>query len=425
MLNRRKVILGAGSIPLFSSIPQSATLAFSFGDALLGAGVALFPGAALALAGFGLVKTVQLVSNANNTVNNLNSLIDQTKSLEAHIDTVLNQVSATLTTIQSFVQDCDKTLQEIEVLIKQLPDALVAAFDAVATKGALAGLKADCANMSGYLNSKGSIVANQLRIQILCEKIVNDIIQVDALKDNMFQFVMQTIPGLTTWMQGYTAVNLLLPGDRRSVNPWDHQVVSSVALPMINTMIKSIKDQIAGDGQTAARIPLDSAVIYTFDGAKFSRTDKTFAVKYAAGEIDQGFYYTIWPAGVTWQMPPFAPPPPGAPQPPRGPQAGDFCYLLFGGSERFWVIPPASNLDFGPPPPLPPGVPPRPWPPADAAAAQRAGAVFPRLLTSALKSTVAFGQLTDGWQLFEKSKDANLTNGDKDLWVKMPMVSST
>jgi hypothetical protein len=414
--DRRNLMLGAGSTALLGALPRSAVQAFSLGDALTGLGVAVFPPAAAALAGFGLVKTVDLVSN-------LDSLVDQTKNLETHIDQVLTQVSTILSTVQKFVQDADKALQEIEDLIKQLPEALVAAFDKIATQTALAKLRAAGANMSGYLHSKNSIIDNSSRIRDLCDEMVNEIIAVDTLEKNMFQFIIQTVPGLTTWMQGYTAYNLTLEPDRRLTNPWDHQVVSSYALPKFISVIQSVKGYRGSEADIASRIPLDSKVLYTFDGAKFSKADRAFAITYPIGTIDNGYYYTIWPDGVTWQGPPLPPQPPGAP-PPRiiSPQAGDFCYLIMA-PERFWMIAPAAGFIL-PPPPVQPGMPPPPfWPPPDFAAAQRASATYPRLLSTALKTTVAFDQLTDGWQIFEKSTDANLAQGDRDLWSKMPRLT--
>jgi len=70
----------------------------TIGEAL---GVGLFLGAAAALGGFELVK---LLFNAND-------LVDNTKQLEGHIDTVLSQVSDTLQTVKTFVQNCDKALK--------------------------------------------------------------------------------------------------------------------------------------------------------------------------------------------------------------------------------------------------------------------------------------------------------------------------
>src|SRR5579863_609813 len=106
VINRRKLIIGAGSTVLLGALAPSQALGIDFGSVfgtVLGAvGVGLFPGAAVALGGFELVR---LLGNAADLAGNANNLVTQTEQLESHIDSVLTQVSATLATVQSFVQD--------------------------------------------------------------------------------------------------------------------------------------------------------------------------------------------------------------------------------------------------------------------------------------------------------------------------------
>jgi hypothetical protein len=262
VVNRRKMIIGAGSTVLLGALGPTPAFGLDFGSVfgtVLGAaGVGLFPGAAAALGGF---EVVRLLGNAADLAGNANNLVTQTQQLESHIDSVLNQVSSTLATVQSFVQDCDNALHDIENLVQQLPGALVAAFNQVAAATAFARLRGDSANMAAYLQSKGSIIANRTQIQNLSDKIVNDISTVDALQQNMVQFVIQVIPGLSTWVQGYTAYNLLLAGDARGTNPWDHQVVSAISLPRINSLLVSIKQQRSAANDIGANIPLDAGSI--------------------------------------------------------------------------------------------------------------------------------------------------------------------
>ena len=295
----------------------------------------------------------------------------------------MNQVSTTLATVQSFVQDCDKALHDIESLVQQLPSALVAAFDQIAATTAFARLRADSANMAAYLQSKGSIISNHAQIQSLSDKIVNDISSVDALQHNMVQYVIQVIPGLSTWVQGYTAYNLLLAGDSRGTNPWDHQVVSAIALPRITSLVDTIKQQRTAANDVASTLPLDARWLYTFDGATFTRTSKPFAPSYASGAIDDGSYYAIWPDGV---------PLPAFPQFPGfylpgsylTPNPGDFCFLApISGGIRYWRVALAKNE-------VPANV------PAETDAAALAATVYSRLMLSSLKNVTALNQLTEG-----------------------------
>lgn len=412
LMDRRKLIVGAGSTALLEGLRPSPAFGLDlgsvFGTVLGAVGVGLFPGAAAALGGFELVR---LLGNAADLAGNANNLVAQTQQLETHIDTVLNQVSSTLATVQSFVQDCDNALHDIENLVQQLPGALVSAFNEVAARTAFARLRADSANMAGYLQSKGSILANRTQIQNLSEKIVNDISTVDALQQNMVQFVIQVIPGLTTWVQGYTSYNLLLAGEARGTNPWDHQVVSVIGLPRITALLNGIKQQRAAAADVDSRLPLDAGSVYTFDGTTFAKTSRTFAPKYGAGEIDSGNYYTIFPSGVTLPSAPagaFQPSAFGIPSP------GDFCFL---GSNRngvrvWWVA-------------LPPNlVPPTPPLSAEAVAAEQAATVYPRMIASTLKNGLALDQLTEGWQGFERVVKTNLVTGDRDMWTKLPILKT-
>ncbi len=401
-MNRRRLILSAASAALIASIEQSTARGFDFGTVLGAVAVGMFPGAAAALGGFEVIK---LIGNANDFVGNANGLVEQTKALENHIDSVLNQVSATLGTVQSFVQDCDNALHDIETLIRQLPAALAAAFDVAGAKAAFGKLTGDRANMSAYLNSTRSVIANQNHIQSLCEKIVVDISTMYALNNNMFQFVMQVIPGLTTWMQGYTAYNLCVPAGTRSINPWDHDVVSKIALPPINKLLGSIRSQSTSQSDLVG-LPLDSGYLYTFDGSVFTKTTKPFAPRFATGEIDANFYYVIWPEGVEYPQFP-------GPQLLLVPVAGDLCFLTpYAAGYRAWMIAPR-------------GVAPGPFPPPpELTSAINAAMAFPRQMELKLRTTSAFNQLTEGWQLFDGAVKSQLIGGDRDGWKKMPTLTA-
>jgi hypothetical protein len=379
-----------------------------FGTVLGAVGVGLFPGAAAALGGFQLIR---FLGNAADLAGNANSLVDQTKNLESHFDSVLSQVSTTLVTINSFVQDCDAAVREIETLVKQLPGSLAVAFDAAIAKAAFGRLRGNTANMAAYLQTKGSIITNRKEIQRLSEKIVNDISTIDAVQTNSFQAVMQIIPALTTWVQGYTAYNLLQLGDQRGTNPWDHQIISSISLPRITDLIDGIKGQNKESGDIDSQLPLEAGVIYTFDGTSFARTKKKFAPKYSAGEIDNGFYYCIYPDGISPSQV-FAP----------GvfvtqPKPGDFCYLWdLNVGVRVWVMATA-------PAELPPGVF-QTFKIPTSAAAESAAFAYPRLMSAALKNLKALNQLTEGWQMFDNAVKSKLVNGDRDIWTKLPQLTA-
>lgn len=413
ILSRRVLIRSTGSAALICAFDLSPARAFDlasvFGTVLGAAGVGLFPGAAAALGGFELVR---LLGNAADLAGNANNLVAQTQQLEAHMDSVLSQVSATLATVQSFVQDCDRALREIEDLIKQLPNALVAAFDKAMATTAFARLRADSANMAGYLQSKGSIITNKASIQALSERIVVDISTIDALAPNVFQSMIQIVPALATWVQGYTAYNLLVSGNSRSTNPWDHQVVSQIALPRIQTVLQAIEQQQTSLGNVDSQVPLDPGILYTFSGTSFAKANHPFATQYAPGQIDNGYYYVIWPDGVT---PSHLPGVAGAPAfiPIGTPQAGDLCYL--------WAPPNAPRIWWELPPaflPQPMGTGP------EVLAAQQVAVVYPRLLNQTLRSASSLNQLTQGWQVFQKAVKANLAvdNTTKATWAQLPAL---
>jgi hypothetical protein len=406
-VNRRKVLLGAGSTVLLGAFGQSAAFGLDFGSVfgtVAGAvGVGLFPGAAAALGGFELIR---FLGNAADLAHNANDLVAQTQQLETHIDSVLNQVSNTLAIVQSFVQDCDNAIHDIENLIKQLPANLAIAFDQAMARAAFANLQADSGIMAGYLQSKGSIIAQRTQIQDLCSRTYREITTISQMDSNDFQFLMQVIPGLTTWMQGYTAFNLLLDGNSRGINPWDHQLVKAAVLPRVSRLLDSIRQQYVTEGDVQTQLPLDSGSIYTFDGSKFTKTSQTFAERYTSGQIDNGLYYTIYPEGVVH--------PPGMFFPVVGsPQPGDLCYLTsFLGGVRIWLTAPPPNV-------ISPGQ----YPP-ELLAAERAAVVYPRLMVSTLKNVVAFHQLTEGWQVFDSAVKSNLITGDRDTWSKLPMLTA-
>jgi len=405
LINRRKLIQGAGATALIAAFGQfpafSLDLGSVFGTVLGAAGVGLFPGAAAALGGFELIK---LLGNAADLAGNANNLVTQTQQLEAHFDSVLSQVSATLATVQSFVNDCDNALHNIENLIKQLPGTLAAAFNELAAKTAFARLRGDSANMAAYLHSKGSIIANHTQIQNLSEKIVNDISAVDALQQNTFQAVMQVVPALTTWVQGYTAYNLLFTGDTRGINPWDHQVVSAIGLPRITALVDGIKQQRQAAGNIDSYLPLDAGALYTFDGASFSKTNKIFAQQYQPGNIDNGFYFTIYPDGLTQSTIPGV-----------TPEQGDFCYLSNSAYGRFWfpVIVPTTGV-FAP----------YPYSAPELVAGQRASIAYQHLLSAAFKNLMALDQLSQGWQIFDNAVKTKLVNGDRKTWTELPSLKA-
>jgi hypothetical protein len=437
-VNRREALTGAGAAVLLGAVSPRTILAIdwgsTFGTVLGAVGVGLFPGAAAALGGFELIR---LLGNGADLAHNANDLVAQTQSLESHIDSVLNGVASTLKTVQSFVEDCDKAIQDIEGLVKQLPADLATAFSAVEAQKAFARLRADCANMTGYLQSKGSIAANHLQIQSLAEKIVGDISSVDALAPNLVQSMMQIVPGITTWVQGYTAYNLLLSADQRGANPWDHPVVSAIAGPRISDLLAKIGGASAEQDHLSSSLPLEAGVLYQYDGSAFKRSATKFAVSYDSGDIDNGYYYTIWPDGVS-QPQPLTIAELGDVQP------GDFCWLRVlpvpfapGHTGRVWAVPPlhwmlhpvAQPVLVGAAPFAPGGAPlfpaaGAPLPP-EYGAAFNAAAAYNRLVRSTLRDTVALSQLTQGLDIFQNAVKTKLEVDDqtKGIWMLLPKLS--
>jgi hypothetical protein len=435
-IHRRRFIVGAGSTAFLATLNPLRAFGFDlgsvFGTVLGAAGVGLFPGAAAALGGFELIR---LVGNAADLAGNANSLVDQTKQLEKHFDSVLTEVSATIRTINSFVQDCDTAVHEIEALVKQLPGAIAAAFDATLAKQAFGTLRGDTANLASYLQSKGTIIANRQKIQSLSDKIVNDISTVDAIQQNDFQAVMQMVPALGTWVQGDTAYNLLVDKNQRQTNPWDHNVVSTISLPRITGLVNTIKQQSKEAGDVNSYVPLDSGVVFTFDGSKFTKTNKAFWPLYSAGQIDNGFYYTIYPTGVVVNLPALPPPPVLQGADTYTSVIGDSVLThrmdMFGaasaGELSFLWTPPAGIRYWTkvlPPVQLPLGVfQPFPEPP-EIAASEAVFAAYPLVMAAALKNVSAVHQLGQGWQIFDDAVQSQLVKGNRDIWKNLPKLKT-
>jgi hypothetical protein len=396
-LSRRRLLAGLGSTVLLSTFGNLPALGVDLGSifgTIGGAfGVGLFPGAAAALGGFELVK---LLFNAND-------LVENTKQLESHIDTVLDQVSDTLQTVKTFVEDCDKALTNIENLVKQLPDLLSKEFNAIAVKEALGRLQGHTGLMAQYLQSRSSIHDNADTIRKLNDDLVKDINSLEVLQSNPLQFTLHAVPSVTTWMQGYTAYNLTLKPENRLQNPWEHEMIKTIAVPHFQSLLKSIQQQQQKNADIDFQLPLDSGVIYTFDGNSFSKTEKAFAERYPPGGIDGGYYYTIYPDSVAH--------PPGAPFYSLGnPQPGDFCLLGTPTSTvRLWMTAPLPNTVFGTGSP-------------EVIAGETAFVTYNRLIKSQMKSVIAFNQVSQGWQVFQDEVQSKLVVGDRDQWTKMRVL---
>lgn len=426
-LNRRDVILGTGATALTTMLSPRQSFGLDIGSwfsnlptAVGAAAVGLFPGGATALGGFELIKVLGQASDLEKSAGNL---IAQTQALESHMDSVLTQVSATLNIVQTFVQDCDQALHDIEDLIRQLPNELAAAFDQVAAKQAFARLRGDCINMAAMLNSKGSIQANLTNIESLSRKIVTDITTVDALAPNMIQCVTQMTPALSVWVQGYSAYNLFRPQDQRETDPWSHQIVKNIALPKFKTLFDTIKQHSSAADDAGSKLTLEPNTVYKFDGSGFVKSSTSFAASYNAGEIDDDSYYAIWPDNVPY---PISPPIPGAPPGafrPGGPpaialaKAGDLCFLMdAAGGPRYWE----AVFTFHP-------YEPRPYVEPKSLIAEQVVAVkYPHLMASAIGDLVAFHQITSGWELLETSVNSHLRdNPNKDVWEKLPTLPAS
>lgn len=407
-LTRRTFLGTAGAAGIVGHAPivRALSLGDVFGTIAGAIGVGLFPGAAAALGGFELVR---LLVNANTAVNKASGLIDQTTALENNINSVLAQVSTTLNTVSTFIQDCDKTLQDIDSLLKQLPATLSAAFDAAAAKTALANLDNHRVTMEAYLTSTDSIASNLKDLKHLSVQLSGDISSLNVHVSSDFQFTILAVPGLTTWMQGYTAYNLFKPGAARDQNPWDEGLVSQIALPRIQSLIKAIQSEASSGGGAAGGLPLTPGTLYTSDGRSFKESTWPFQLTYAPGQIDGGLYYTIWPSGTTWQGPQ-GPVPQGA-FPPYAPEPGDFCYLAnYPGIVRHWIyvtgalsVPALRDFAFP--------------------AAVAINSAYQRLLNASLQGVTAFTQLTNGWEIFNSAVQEKLVTGDRAQWTTYPTLT--
>jgi len=382
-----------------------------FGTVAGATAVGLFPGAAAALGGFELIN---VLGKASNLEDNAISLVQRTKLLEDHFDSVLTQVSDILTTVQSFARDCDNTVHEIAVLVEQLPSALSKAVDETATKEAFGHLRGDCGNMAATLASKDSIAANLDKLERLSEKISDGISTVDALSLNAFQSLTLTVPALVTWVQGYTAYNLFIPGKSRSASPWEHPIVTGTALPRINSLLKQIQDEQSRQDNLSSILPLEPGVLYTFNGTRFDKSDKPFAPMYQPGQPDDGFYYVIWPDGT---KPLDFNGQPGREGVPGVPVSGILCYLSASPpgahpDPRCWIEAPNKSVVV------------RLFPAGEAA--KQAGDAYPILLADALKRVTAFNQITQGWQQFQTAVNTHLLASDqlKASWHDIPMLSA-
>jgi hypothetical protein len=196
-------------------------------------------------------------------------------------------------------------------------------------------------------------------------------------------------------------------------------VVSLIGLPRINTVLQTIQQQHSAQSDLDSQLPLQAGVLYTFDGSSFTKTSHAFAPQYGPGQIDNGFYYTIWPDDVTPQLPGAFYTPAGVPrtqgQTPGIPQASDLCYLWSAPNvpRIWWELPPAFL-------PQPLGVGP------EVLAAQQVAVVYPRMMASTIKNITSLNQLTQGWQVFQKAVKSNLTVDDqtKSTWTKLPMLKA-
>jgi hypothetical protein len=304
--SRRAVLGGLVAVALTTS--KKSVQAGWFGDVLIGVGGAAgiaATGGFLAVAGAALLgwKTIKLMGDADD-------LVGDVKLVGRHIDQVLTEVSATLKSIDKFVKDCDTALLAIEDALKKLPGEISAAFNAAEASKELGYLRGQSANLSAYLISRSSIHANAGRIQTLCEQMVESISAYGNLEPNSFQFTMQTVPAITTWVQGYLAYNLIRKPGERDQNPWDHTIVSSTAIPRFQDVISKLSDAKPFFDQLSAQTASKIGVLYQDTSYvpvvpfKFNEpssihvlkeTDIPFKWVYSRGEIDDGFYYAICP----------------------------------------------------------------------------------------------------------------------------------
>ena len=402
-ISRRKMLYLSASMAAAASLPGKSAMALDLGSIFGTVGAAIFPAAALGLAGFSIIKTM----------GNANDLIAQTQQLETHIDQVVSQIQDILKTVQTIVADCAQAVQEVERLVAQLPAELSAAFNQAAATAAFANLQADAANMKGLIRTRATIKANDSHIQSLCEKMVNDISQLSATQTNPVQFAMQVAPALSVWVQGYTAYNMLLPSDGRGDSPWDHDVVQVMTLPKFNSLITSVNQQKQQIGDLGSVLPMKNGLIYQFDGSKFTKTANPFALTYAPGLLN-GPYYAIWPGQSTQNL-----------QATLGPQVGilpphaldqqmnDFCYLLSSnnpGAPRIWsTLPSVEEV-------------PQQITSPDLSAARVALLAYKSLVADAVPQYMAFQTLTDGFGVFQRSVQDNLVTDQTPSWNAAPAI---
>jgi hypothetical protein len=398
--------------------PVSPASASWLGSALGSIG-GFFVGSAKVLSGWTVVDLL----------NTGNEAIHKAIDIENHVDRVLTQVSSSLTIIRDFVQDCDKALKDIETLVKQLPQALASGFQSGLARAALGKLEGECANMASYLASRGSIRTDASRIQDLCEKIVESISTLNALEINGFQFVMQTIPSITTWMHGYTSYNLLRKPEDRGTNPWDHHIVSGIVLPNTQKVIADCRSQQTVFADIEAHLPVKNGVLYQFDGNRFNQSSVAFKWSYRSGEIDNGYYYCRCPPNAS---------PPGKYNKYRTKPSRDAISYLVQDNEglgyRFWAGTPAlggvarssllgvasgSAYDsdiLG-------------WSARDPKAADVRAYTDARIAAllqerAAYTKINPFRKFMDGFDIFTRAVDDQLAKGDRSKWATIPQMPS-
>ncbi len=405
-ITRRNMLVGGITAGAVALLPARVATALDFGTVFGGLGAALFPSAAFGLASFALIKTL----------GNVNGLIGQTQALESHIDDVLTQVKSILTNIQTIVADCVTVMQDIESLVANLPSELSTAINDAQARLTFANLQGDVANMSACLQSRGSIIAKQSDINALNQKIVKDISQLSSLQSNPIQFAIQVIPALSTWVHGYTALNMLVAPASRQTNPWDHDVVKVMTLPRIQNLITLVNQRKQAQSDLSSIFPMSNDLVYQFDGTNFTRTTIPFALTYPSGTMN-GNFYVIWPSSfpATSQslgLPPTTWIPPGM----LNQRYGDFCVLLDApqGSPlpRAWGTLPVPDV-----PGAPNGF------ASDIKAGLVAQAAYLKMNTSIVSQIVSFDRVTDGFGVFQDSVQANLVVGNRDSWANMPILT--
>lgn len=396
-ITRRKLLADTGRVALVAALGSSCASGLSIFGVFPKIGGDLLSSAANALnTGWNVIN---IAGNVANLIKDADDLAQQTKAVEDHINSVLSQVTTTLQLVQSFVQDCDNALHDIENLVKDLPSAIDAAFQHNAAVDAFKRIRGDCTALAALLGSTDYMIQESKSIEKFWLRVAGDIAGLDAVQHNDFQFVMQAVPALTTWMQGYTVYNLT--ANSRGPSPWKQPVVKDVVLPRLQTFIKSVKKQQSTVGDISSHLPLEAGSIYTFDGTTFVKSKRPFSLDYSADQIDSDFYYTIYPNNKSI--------PPGAY---CCPAPGDFSYLgpVINGL-RFWYTAQKTLTNIGPPGKATDN-------------AQTAAAAYPRLLTTSLKSAVALNQLSPGLEVFDGAVQSRLANDCDDIWEKLPTLQA-